>query len=107
MTEKDIAVGVTAGPLVTGIVSKKPSYLIVLESLNGKSKEIVKFISADKPEYINNFIQVKGVFSSLNEEEIVKSFLEILANSSKESILEMLFPSHKICYIRNLVFRSK
>lgn len=103
MPEKDFAVGVTAGPLVMGAISKKPAHLVLIED----NKKVRKFISLDKPEILNGFIQVKGVFSDFSEDEISKNFSVILTNSSKELIFEMMFPWHRICSVRNLVFKAK
>lgn len=107
MADKDLAVGVATLPPV-GSLNKKPIYLICLEP-EGKSKTSVKFIANDKPELLQGFICVKGIYvdSLLTEDEIAKNYLEILTNASKESILEMLFPWHQIISIRSLIFRSK
>lgn len=87
--------------------SKKPSYLITLEDTSSKKADrFQRFISLDKPELLNGFIQVKGIFSDKSEDEIIKTFVDILTNSSKELILEMMFPMHRICSIRNLVFNA-
>lgn len=86
---------------------KKPPYLIILDDgLIGKSRNFQKFISLDKPESVNGFIQVKGIFSELMTDEIIKSFQDILTSSPKELILEMMFPLHRIYHIRNLVFNA-
>ena len=71
-----------------------------------KSKGLQKFISLDKPELLNGFIQVKGIYCDHSEDEIIKNFTEILATSPKELILEMLFPLHRINSIRSLVFNA-
>lgn len=102
----DIAVGPTTILSSGAPTLKKPPYLITLEDGSGKTKSFQKFISLDKPESVNGFVQVKGIFSDKSEEEIIKSFSEILTNISKESILEMMFPIHRIYSIRNLIFNA-
>ena len=102
----DLAVGATT-ILPTGApILKKPPFLIILEKTSGKIHLIERFISLDKPESINGFIQVKGIFCNKEEEEIIKSFNEILTLMPRESILEMMFPLHRIVYIRSLVFNA-
>jgi hypothetical protein len=108
MAGTDILVGVTAGPMMSNLITKKPSHLITLESdSKGKYINHQRFITLDKPELLNGFIQVKGIFSLLSENEIIESFSDILADTPKESILEILFPWHRIICIRSLVFRAK
>jgi hypothetical protein len=86
---------------------KKPPFLITLEDgLSGKTRNFQRFISLDKPESINGFVQVKGIFCDKDEEEIIKTFADILTNTSKELILEMMFPLHRIHSIRSLVFNA-
>ena len=106
MAGTDILVGVTAGPMMSNLLAKKPSHLISLENV-GKGKTISYFITLDKPELLNGFIQAKGIFSNLSEEEIIKSFSEILMDAPKDSILEILFPWHRIINVRSLVFKAK
>ena len=100
-------VGVTGAPNV-GHISKKPCYLVTLEDLDGKGKNKVirYFIAIDKPDLLTNFIQVKGIYSDCEEEEILKKFSEILANTPKENIMDIMFPSHRVCSIRSLVFNA-
>jgi hypothetical protein len=103
MSEKDFAISVTGAPNV-GHISKKPCYLI---SLDGSGKKgITYFISIDKPDLLNNFIQVKGIYSDFCEDEITKRFSEIILNTPKESIVDMMFPSHRIFSIKSLVFNA-
>jgi|ERR1035437_612338 hypothetical protein len=103
----DIAVGITGGPSVTGTISKKPSYLITLEDNSGKTKSLKRFITLDKPETLNGFLQAKGIFSELSEGEISKNFVDLLTSSSRELVLDMLFPWHRIFSVRSLVFKAK
>lgn len=101
MSEKDFAIGVATLPPV-GHLNKKPSYLITIDG-----KPVKRFITIDKPELLNGFVQVKGIYCEENEDEIVQKFADILTSSSKELILEVMFPWHKIASIRSLVFRAK
>lgn len=105
----DIAISVSNRVPTGAPVSNKPSYLIYLEENSGKTKIIKYFITLDKPEQLNGFIQAKGIFadSTMSEEDIIKNFSDILTGAKKELILEMMFPWHKICSIRSLVFKAK
>jgi hypothetical protein len=105
MSEKDFGVSVTGIPQV-GQVSKKPRYLVLLEDNSGKTKSLKSFISVDKPDLLDGFIAVKGFFSDLSEDVISKTFVDIVESTPKESILDMMFPWHKIHSIRSLVFNA-
>lgn len=106
MGEKDFAISVTVAPQV-GQANKKPCYLITLEDTSTKTKSAYRFfIAMDKPDLLTNFIQVKGIYSDLSEDEILKKFGEVLTNTPKESIVDMMFPSHKVHSIRSLVFNA-
>jgi len=86
---------------------KKPPYLITLDDgMTGKTRNFQRFISLDKPESLNGFIQVKGIFTEIEEAEIIKGFTDILISCPKESILEMMFPLHRIYHVRSLVFNA-
>ncbi len=86
---------------------KKPPFLITLDDgIVGKTRNQQRFISLDKPESVNGFVQVKGIFCDKNEDEIIKTFSDILTNTPKELILEMMFPLHRIYSIRSLVFNA-
>ena len=86
---------------------KKPPFLLTLEDgVNGKTRNFQRFISLDKPLSENGFVQVKGIFCDKDEEEIIKTFTDILTESPKELILEMLFPLHRVYSIRSLVFNA-
>jgi hypothetical protein len=86
---------------------KKPPYLITLDDgLTGKTRNFQRFISLDQPRPENGIIQVKGIFTELSEDEVVKSFSDILTTCPKESILEMMFPLTRIYHIRSLVFNA-
>jgi hypothetical protein len=105
----DIVINATSRVPTANPVMNKPSYLIVLEEFSGKTKSFKYFISLDKPELLNGFVQVKGVFadSSLSENEIILNYYDILTTSKKELFLEMMIPWHKISIIRSLVFKAK
>lgn len=102
----DIAIAVTG---LSGMVSKaiKPSYLIILEDTNAKNKIVKKFVTLDKPELLQGFVQVKGFFCDSADEEIIKNLFELLTSTSKDLILEVMIPWHKISYMRSLVFKQK
>lgn len=103
MSDKDLAIGVTSLPPV-GALRTKPSYLITLET-NLESAQ--RFITLDKPEIQNGFVQAKGVYSEDNEDSIIEKYVDILTASPKELVLEMMFPIYRILSIRSLVFRAK
>lgn len=105
MTDKDFTVNVTNVHNI-GHISKKPRYLITLDDFKGKKLTVRYFISIDKPDLLDNFVLVKGVYSELDEDEISKKFGEILDNTPKESIIDIMFPSHRIYSIRSLVFNA-
>ena len=122
MPNKDVAVGavgvvqpgmssstILAGSVVAGSpISRKPTYLVVLDVIPGGTKKTEKkFIATEKPDLLDGFIQVKGIFTDSSEDEISKNFTDILTNSSKELFIEVMLPWHRICSIRNLVFRAK
>lgn len=105
----DIAVSVSNRVPSGGQMVSKPSYLITLEQNIGKNKNIKYFITLDKPELLNGFVQTKGIFidNDMSESDVITNFCEVLTSSKKELFLEMLFPWHKICSIRSLVFKAK
>lgn len=105
MTDKDYAISPTGVPQV-GHISKKPRYLISLDEVSGKSKSTRYFISLDMPNLLNGFIQVKGFFVALSENEAVSQFQDIIDSTPKEHIMDMMFPWHKINSIRSLVFNA-
>jgi len=102
----DICVNSTNKIPTIGSVLTKPLYLIILDGFN-KMKALKYFISIDKPELLNGFIQVKGFFSDYSEEDIIIKFAELLTNTKKELFLEMYFPWHKIHSMRSLIFKAK
>lgn len=105
MGDKDFAISTVAAPQV-GSISKKPSYLITLDGMPGAKSKIARFITLDKPDLLVGFVQAKGVFSEVAEEEILTDFANILHGTPKESFLDIMFPVHKIIHIRSLVFNA-
>lgn len=86
---------------------KKPPFLITLDDgMTGKTRNFQRFISLDKPQSENGFVQVKGIFCDKEEDEIIKNFSDILTSTPKELYLEMMFPLHRIYSIRSLVFNA-
>lgn len=86
---------------------RKPVYLITLDDgVSGKTRNFQRFISLDKPRAENGIIEVKGIFSSKEEDEIIKTFTDILTGTSKELHLEMIFPLQRVYSIRSLVFNA-
>jgi len=105
MSDKDYLVGTVGIPTV-GVLNKKPIYLITLDDTEGKYKIVKKFIALDKPDSQNGFVLVKGFFTELDDDTITKKYQELLTSISKDLILDMWFPWHKINNIRSLVFNA-
>jgi len=84
-------------------VKRKPTYLLKLEN----TYEITKFVCMDVPDTNVNFIIVRGFFSELPEDEIIKTFPDMLTNVAKDLIVEMWFPTHKVVSIKSLTFSAK
>ena len=106
---QDLVIGVTTKVPTGGQLSTKPSYLIYIDDPDGtgKNRKIKRFITLDRPELLNGFIQVKGFFSELSDDEIINSYQQVLTTTRKELILEVMFPWHKVHSIRSLVFKAK
>lgn len=86
---------------------RKPVYLTTLDNgITGKTRNFQRFISLDKPRAENGIIEVKGIFSDKEEDEIIKTFADILMCTSRELYLEMIFPLQRIHSIRSLVFNA-
>jgi hypothetical protein len=121
--EKDFAIGavgsgqqgVPSGAVYAGgqpagsVISKKPCYLVTLDGVTKTGKTVVaRFIAVDKPDFNNAaFAQVKGFYTDSSEEEIVVGFLDIIRETPKDQIMEVMFPTHKIHSIRSLVFSAE
>ncbi len=116
MSDKDFAVNpvgqrndsgsILAGGMPGSQISKKPSYLVLLEDTVGKTKLIKRFITLDKPDILQGFIQVKGFFTDEDEDTIINNLSDLLTSVKKELICEMMFPVHRIINIRSLVFNA-
>jgi hypothetical protein len=102
MPEKDFAIGTVGAPSV-GTQRQKPCYLVVLSTA---SKKTENFLALDKPDLLNGFIQVKGFFTDLSEEDAVKGFADLVASTPKETYLDIMFPWHRVQSIRSLVFNA-
>ena len=86
-------------------ISRKPSYLLTLEPSGAKGK-VQRFITLDKPDLLQGFVQVKGVYLNESEDEIINNVSTILTSIKKELVLEVMLPWHRICSIRSLVFNA-
>jgi hypothetical protein len=85
---------------------KKPVYLITLADGTGKTAAISHFIATDKPELTMGFVSVRGIFTEEDEDTIIRGFSEIVGKTPKETVVEMMFPVHRIRSIRSLVFNA-
>lgn len=107
MSNKDIAIG--AGSMLVPITAptlKKPVYLITLLKKSGKTEEVQRIISLDKPQITNGFIEIKGFYCEKDEEEITRTFHSIIERLPKEEIKEKMIPIHRIDDITSLVFSA-
>jgi hypothetical protein len=102
MADRDYAIGAVGTIPTAGTINKKPAYLIHLT--NGKGMQ--KFVAIDKPDSQNGFISTKGFFSDATEEEIIKTFSDLLTQTPKELILDMWFPWHRVYSVRSLDFNA-
>lgn len=103
----DVAVAPVGGLPTNASTIKKPLYLIIIENNNGKLKIDENFISIDRPELLNGFVQAKGFFCELSQADISKNFSSVLTDTNKELYVEMMFPWHRIKSIKNLIFKAK
>lgn len=101
----DIAIGTANLPTGTPTL-KKPVYLIILVDVFGKAVTETRFIATDRPELSQSFISVRGIYCDASEEDIVKGFGEIVSKAPKDTVLEMIFPVHRVKSIRSLVFNA-
>lgn len=107
MSDKDFTVNTVSGFPAVASVNKKPIYLVTLDDPgSSKKNSFQKFIAIDKPDSQNGFIMAKGIFTDLPDEEIIKTFFEVLTSSPKELILDMWFPWHRVLSVRSLVFNA-
>lgn len=106
MSDKDFSVGLASIPQA-GALLKKPLYLILVESIEGKVKTVLHFISIDKPINENGFISAKGFFCKSSLSEINENYAEITATTAKTDYEELMFPIPRIIRIKNLVYKAK
>ena len=107
MSDRDFAVGTVGLPQV-GKVSNKPRYLIQMNALNTtkNTKALINFIALDKPGFEAGFISVKGFHCDKSEDDIVASFTDIINDTPKEQIQDLLIPDHRVHVIRSLIFNA-
>jgi hypothetical protein len=106
MSDKDFNVSAISSFPAVATVSKKPLYLVTLEPSGKKGGSYQKFIAIDKPDSQNGFITAKGFFTESPEDEVIKTFSELLTSTPKELILDMWFPWHRVVSVRSLVFNA-
>jgi hypothetical protein len=102
MPEKDFAIGTVGIPSV-GSKPTKPFYLVVLST---SGKKVEHFISIDKPDLLQGFIQAKGFYSDLSEDELSEGIADVVTSTPKEHYLDILLPAHRVQSIRNLSFNA-
>lgn len=82
-----------------------PKACYVIELVSGKT--ISYFISLEKPLTEGSFISTKGFFCDNKFEEIIEKYADIIKDVQKEKVVEIMFPSVRINFIRSLVFKQK
>jgi len=102
----DIAIGTANLPTMGAPSLKRPMYLVTLTDGSGKNEATTYFIATDRPTFELGFIAVRGIYCNQSEGEIIKEFNEILKDSPKDAVLEMMFPAHRVKSIRSLVFNA-
>ena len=99
----DIAIGPVGLPNVGGLI-KKPPHLV--ELTEGKTK--INFLSLDRPDLLSDYIQVRGcMVDSKDLEALSKDLVNFVSSIPKDSIVECLYPSHRVLSIKNLYFKAK
>lgn len=90
-------------------VNTKVSFLILLEDGIGNKKTIKKFVTIDKIDIYNSYIDCKGFFIDQEPDEIYNNLQSILTERKKDlsCIQHMMFPWSRVLNIRNLIFRQK
>lgn len=107
MTDKDFAISPVGIPSV-GHLSKKPIHLVSLVFQNGKHITLSSFLAIDKPELLEGFVQARGFYlKDKDVENIASSYNEIITQTSKDNIVEIMFPWHVITSIQSLIYRAK
>lgn len=108
MSDKDLAIAPTSNlPSIQSNMVRKVSYLIVLEK--GKDSRLPEphFISLDKLDINNHTVSARGVFTDKLVADIALQYNQILNETDKSQIVEVIFPLHKVSYMKNLVFNAK
>lgn len=85
----------------------KISYLVYLDIFENKKGNVKKFITIDKPDTSDSFVQMKGIFTEAPDEDIFSSYQSILTSSKKEDIIEIMVPWNRIHLLKSLVFKAK
>lgn len=105
----DIAISSIGVPTALPTRSR-PYYLItlvdVVHTVKGVKSVETFFISQDRPSLELGFVSAKGIYSAIGEEAIIKGFSDIMAQAPKDSVLEMMFPTHRVKHIRSLIFNA-
>ena len=87
-------------------ISPKAAHLICLTH---KTKELF-FVTLDKPDLSLNFVQTKGFYFEGELDNLFEKYREVIKDTldkEKHKVMEVMFPSSKINYIRSLVFKAK
>lgn len=104
-------IAISPGNLPTNVPNRsRPYYLVTLVDVvhTAKGTKTVEelFIATDRPTFEVGFIGAKGIYSESSEDKVVKGFADIVATAPKDSVLEMMFPTHRVKHIRSLTFNA-
>jgi hypothetical protein len=104
-------IAISPGNLPTTVPNRsRPYYLVTLVDVvhTAKGTKTVEelFIATDRPNFELGFISARGIYSDISEDKIIKGFVEIVAAAPKNSVLEMMFPTHRVKHIRSLTFNA-
>lgn len=106
MSNQDFAISAIGSVPNVATISKKPIYLVTLEDSSGKKNTFQRFVAIDKPDSQNGFLCVKGFYTDLLDEEISKTFFDVLTSTSKDLYLDIWFPWHRVLSVKSLVFNA-
>jgi hypothetical protein len=101
----DFAVGTVGAPQV-GKLNTKPRYLVSLTGFTKNTTKLTYFLALDKPDRHPDFIDVKGFYVEGTDDEIISSLAELVANTPKEAIEELMIPTHRVFCIKSLIFNA-
>jgi len=87
-------------------VYKNTPYIVLLAPTEPKSKSNTKFITTGKLDIVPGFIQVRGFFVELEDQEINSNYNDIISSVDKEKIVEIYFPNHRVISIRSLIYKA-